>query len=268
MHLLLVGMLILSFKGGDCCWAKLRDLLKAIALSWMGYSHISWKRTFPNDFQLAKIHEQNSKESDDVLLWPEGWNILLFFGAAISRGLFSSPWLSFLLLLPLALSPSAVQHFPKSFTYQWETVGQPRAPEWACAVEDSDRPCLHVSLVEGRQSQPLLGAPSGLSQPSFPSVAGSRGLVFLPSINFSHLRACRRSGHIGMNFLEVHGKLAVGWQVAWHRKMSWGQSGPWSFVAERGVNFPGKNAPFKTEMPDFSNISQNEVMNRVPCAIQ
>ena len=178
-----------------------------------------------------------------------------FLELPFPEGSFHLPGFPFYFSFLFALSPSAVQHFPKSSTYQWETVGQPRALEWACAVEDSDSPCLHVSLVEGRQSQPLLGAPSGVSQPSFPSVAGSRGLVFLSSINFSHLRACRRSGHIGMNFLEVHRKLAVGWQIAWHRKMNWGQSGPWSFVAERRVNFPGKNAPFKTEMPDFSNIS-------------
>ena len=29
-----------------------------------------------------------------------------------------------------------------------------------------------------------------------------------------------------------------------------------------------ENAQFKKEMPDFSNIPQNEVMNRVPCTIQ
>ena len=29
-----------------------------------------------------------------------------------------------------------------------------------------------------------------------------------------------------------------------------------------------KDAQFKKEMPDFSNISQNEVMNIVPCAVQ
>lgn len=36
----------------------------------------------------------------------------------------------------------------------------------------------------------------------------------------------------------------------------------------KGSKLSRKDERFKKEMPDFSNISQNEVMNRVPCAIQ